>query len=210
VLRVGPLQSDDLIDLAFALNFIAACARSTGIAATISYFYSGKTMKKPTCVAAALLASLVSASLWAQTVVVKDAWARATVPGQKATGAFMQLTAKDGAKLLSASTPVADVAEVHEMKMEGDVMKMRAVQGGLDLPAGKPVELKPGGYHVMLMDLKAALPKDSTIPMTLVFKDAKGVETRLELKVPVLATAPSARAGDMPAMDHSQHGQHKP
>jgi copper(I)-binding protein len=67
-------------------------------------------------------------------------------------------------------------------------MKMKAVAGGLDLPAGKTVELKPGGYHVMLMDLKAALPKDSTVPLTLVFKDAKGVESRLELKVPVAAT----------------------
>jgi copper(I)-binding protein len=85
------------------------------------------------------------------------------------------------------------VTEVHEMKMEGDIMKMKAVAGGLDLPAGKTVELKPGGYHVMLMDLKAALPKDSTIPLTLVFKDAKGVESRLELKVPV-ATAPMAAA----------------
>jgi copper(I)-binding protein len=72
------------------------------------------------------------------------------------------------------------------MKMEGDVMKMRALQGGLDLPAGKTVELKPGGYHVMLMDLKAALPKDSTVPMTLVFKDAKGVESKVEVKAPVV------------------------
>jgi copper(I)-binding protein len=80
--------------------------------------------------------------------------------GQKGTGAFMKLTAKDGAKLVGASSPVAGVTEVHEMKMEGDVMKMRAVPA-LDLPAGKPVELKPGGYHVMLMDLKAPLAKGS-------------------------------------------------
>jgi copper(I)-binding protein len=79
------------------------------------------------------------------------------------------------------------------MKMEGDIMKMKAVAGGLDLPAGKTVELKPGSYHLMLMDLKAALPKDSTVPLTLVFKDAKGVQSRLELKVPV-ATAPMASA----------------
>jgi copper(I)-binding protein len=114
---------------------------------------------------------------------------RTSVPGQKATGAFMKLTAKDGAKLVAASSPVAGVTEVHEMKMEGDIMKMKAVAGGLDLPAGKTVELKPGGYHVMLMDLKAALPKDSTIPLTLVFKDAKGMESRLELKVPVAVAA---------------------
>jgi copper(I)-binding protein len=144
---------------------------------------------KTLIIAAALLAGMAHA----QSVDVKDAWVRTSVQGQKATGAFMKLTAKDGAKLVAASSPVAGVTEVHEMKMEGDIMKMKAVAGGLDLPAGKTVELKPGGYHVMLMDLKAALPKDSTIPLTLVFKDAKGVESRLELKVPV-AVAPMASA----------------
>ena len=138
-------------------------------------------------------AALMGGIVHAQSVDVTDAWVRTSVQGQKATGAFMKLTAKDGAKLVAASSPVAGVTEVHEMKMEGDVMKMKAVAGGLDLPAGKTVELKPGGYHVMLMDLKAALPKDSTIPLTLVFKDAKGVESRLELKVPV-AAAPMAAA----------------
>jgi copper(I)-binding protein len=93
------------------------------------------------------------------------------------------------------------------MKMEGDIMRMRAVAGGLELPAGKTVELKPGGYHVMLMDLKAALPKETTVPLTLVFKDAKGVESKLELAVPVALMAPLAKAEGMPAMDH---GAHKP
>ncbi|MEY4266598.1 MAG: hypothetical protein RIS90_1133, partial [Pseudomonadota bacterium] len=109
---------------------------------------------KTLIISAALLAGMAHA----QSVDVKDAWVRTSVPGQKATGAFMKLTAKDGAKLVAASSPVAGVTEVHEMKMEGDIMKMKAVAGGLDLPAGKTVELKPGGYHVMLMDLKAALP----------------------------------------------------
>jgi len=117
----------------------------------------------------------------------------------------MKITAKDGAKLVSVSSPVAGVSEVHEMKMDGDVMKMRAVAGGLDLPAGKAVELKPGGYHVMLMDLKAPLQKDTTIAVTLVFKDAKGVETRTELTVPVAMAAPGAKPADMPAMDHGKH-----
>ena len=140
-----------------------------------------------------IAAALLTGMAHAQSVDVKDAWVRTSVPGQKATGAYMKLTAKDGANLVAASSPVAGVTEVHEMKMEGDIMKMKAVAGGLHLPAGKTVELKPGGYHVMLMDLKAALPKDSTIPLTLVFKDAKGVESRLELKVPV-AAAPMAGA----------------
>jgi len=151
----------------------------------------------------ALSAGVVSA----QTVDVKDAWARATVQGQKATGAFMTLTAKDGAKLVSASSPVAGVAEVHEMKMDGDIMKMRAVQGGLDLPAGKAVELKPGGFHVMLMDLKTDLKKDTTIPLTLIFKDAKGVETQTEIKVPVATVAPGGAAGMGMPMNHGEHKQ---
>jgi copper(I)-binding protein len=133
---------------------------------------------------------------WAQSVDVKGAWARATVQGQRATGAFMTLTAKEGAKLVGVSSPVAGVSEVHEMKMDGDVMKMRALADGLELPAGKAVELKPGGYHVMLMDLKAPLLKDTTIPVTLMFKDAKGVQTKLELKLPVSQTPPAgASAG---------------
>jgi len=148
--------------------------------------------------------AMACGTLYAQSVEVKDAWVRTTVPGQKATGAFMKITAKDGAKLVGASTPAAGVAEVHEMKMDGDVMRMRAVQGGLDLPAGQAVELKPGGFHIMLMDLKAALPKDSTVPLTLVFKDAKGVESKMELKVPVSTLAPGAKVGDMPAMDHGK------
>ncbi len=147
----------------------------------------------------ATILALSSSALCAQTVDVKDAWARATVPGQKATGAFMKITSKAGAKLVSATSPVAGVVEVHEMKMDGDVMKMRAVAGGLDLPAGKPVELKPGGYHVMLMDLKVALPKDTSIPLTLVFKDAKGVESKTELTVPVSTMAPTM---GMPQGDH--------
>jgi copper(I)-binding protein len=122
-------------------------------------------------------------------VDVKDAWVRSTVPGQMGTGAFMKITAKEGTKLVGVSSPVAGVGEVHEMKMEGDVMKMRAMPV-LDLPAGKTVELKPGGYHVMLMDLKQPLLKDSKVPLTLRFKDAKGVESKLELSVPVSAVAP--------------------
>jgi hypothetical protein len=151
-------------------------------------------MKKISLATSLVLVSAFSTALWAQTVEVKSAWARATVQGQKATGAFMQLTAKSGTKLVGVSSPVAGVSELHEMKMDGDVMKMRAVEGGLDLPAGKAVELKPGGYHLMLMDLKVALKKDTTIPLTLVFKDAKGVETKTELKVPVSMSPPAMEA----------------
>lgn len=153
----------------------------------------------------ALAATLISAPALAQTAAVKveGAWARASVQGQKGTGAFMRLTAKDGARLVRAESPAAGVTEVHEMKMEGDVMKMRAVPA-LDLPAGKTVELKPGGYHVMLLDLKAPLAKDTSVPITLVFQDAKGAESKLNLNVPVGTTSPGgATAGSM--MDGHKH-----
>ena len=140
-----------------------------------------------TTLAAAL--ALSSGLLHAQNVDVRDAWVRTTVQGQKGTGAFMKLTAPRGLQLVGISTPIAGIAEVHEMKMEGDVMRMRAVPA-LDLPAGTTVELKPGGYHLMLMDLKAALPKGSTVPLTLLFKDAQGVQSQQQLKLPVATSAP--------------------
>ena len=160
--------------------------------------------KSTSLVLIATFASLAYAQTPSATVEVKDAWVRSTVPGQKGTGAFMKITAKDGAKLVGVSSPVAGVGEVHEMKMEGDVMKMRALPL-LDLPAGKAVELKPGGYHVMLMDLKQALVKDSKVPLTLVFKDAKGAESKMELSLPVSNVAPSAPAAPAAPGKASDH-----
>ena len=153
-------------------------------------------------VAITALFTVASGSLYAQNVDVKNAWVRASVQGQKATGAFMQLTASQPTTLVGVASPVAGVAEVHEMKMDGDVMRMRALPNGLALPAGKTVALTPGGYHVMLMDLKATLPKDSTIPLTLTFKNAKGEQSQVELKVPVATTAPGAAVGAPAAHKH--------
>ncbi len=152
---------------------------------------------------AATWATVCTVSAFAQNVTVTDAWARATVPGQKATGAFMKLTAKDSVKLVGVSSSAAGVAEIHEMKMDKDVMKMAALPNGLDLPAGKAVELKPGSFHVMLMDLKAPLTKDTNVPLTLVFQDAKGVKTNLEVKVPVSTQMPTT--GQSMDAGHDQH-----
>jgi periplasmic copper chaperone A len=113
------------------------------------------------------------------------------VSGQQGTGAFMKLTATESVQLVGVSTPLAGVAEVHEMKLVGEVMRMRAL-ARLDLPAGQTVELKPGGYHLMLQDLKQPLPQGSTVPMTLRFRNAKGLESKLELNVPVAPRAPGA------------------
>jgi copper(I)-binding protein len=133
--------------------------------------------------AATLAAALIAWPAWAQTTV-KDPWVRATVAQQKATGLFAQLTSAGGGKLVAASSPVAGVVEIHEMKMEGDTMRMRAI-AALDLPAGKAVELKPGGYHVMLMDLKQQVKPGDTVAVTLVIEGAGGKRESVEVKAAV-------------------------
>lgn len=155
-------------------------------------------MKK---VLSALSLSLLASVAHAQ-VNVKDAWVRATVAQQKATGAFMMLESKQEAKLVAAQSPVAGVVEVHEMAMDGGVMKMRPIPF-LALPAGKAVELKPGGYHVMLMDLKAQVKDGDMVPVTLVVEGKDGKRQNIEVKAP-------ARVMAQPAMKHEHgHGAHK-
>ena len=147
-------------------------------------------------------AVLLSAFAAQAQVTVKDAWVRATVAQQKATGAFMQLQSAQDAKLISAQSPVAGVVEVHEMAMDGGVMKMRAVPS-LALPAGKAVDLKPGGYHVMLMDLKGQVKDGDTVPVTLVVEGKDGKRQNIEIKA-------SARMAAAPAMKHGDgHSAHK-
>ena len=128
----------------------------------------------------------------AQTTVT-DPWVRATVAQQKATGLFVQLTSAKGGRLVAASSPVAAVVELHEMTLQGDVMRMRPLPAGLELPAGKAVALKPGGYHVMLMDLRQQLKVGDTVAATLVIEGVDKQRETLELKVPVraLAAAPA-------------------
>ena len=115
---------------------------------------------------------------------VKSAWARPTVAGQLGTGAFMKLTSPDGARLLGASSDVAGVVEIHEMAMEGNVMRMRAIRD-LDLPPGSTVELKPGGHHMMLMDLKRPLAVGEKIKVNLQLetRDRKLITQPIEVEV---------------------------
>ncbi|HVR54714.1 MAG TPA: copper chaperone PCu(A)C [Pseudorhodoferax sp.] len=133
-------------------------------------------------------------------VSVEDAWVRATVPQQKATGAFMKLNAAKDSRLVSVTSPASPVAEVHEMAMQDNVMRMRQVPG-VELPAGKTIELKPGGYHIMLMDLPRQVKAGETVPLTLVFEGKDGKRESLEVQAPVRpVNASAAPAG---------HGQHK-
>src|SRR5690606_33672806 len=104
-------------------------------------------------------------------VTIEQPWVRASVPGQQATGAFMQLTSSHPGKLVAADTPAAANTEIHEMAMVDDVMKMREIDN-LDLPAGQTVELAPGGYHLMLIQLHEQLKEGDEIPLTLTFEAA--------------------------------------
>lgn len=133
---------------------------------------------------ALLMFSTVSSAL-AQ-VEVKDAWVRATVSQQKATGAFMRLTAAQNTRLVQVSSPVAGVAEIHEMSMVDNMMRMRPINA-LDLPAGQTVELKPSGFHLMLMDLKQTIKEGDMVPLTLVVEASDGRRTNVEVKAQVRA-----------------------
>jgi copper(I)-binding protein len=151
--------------------------------------------------AAALVASALSVGAWAQ-VSVSSPWVRGTVQGQTATGVFMDLKSAEGAALVAAESPVAGTVEIHEMRMEGNVMRMRAIPK-LDLPAGQTVHLKPGGYHVMLMDLKQPLKKGETVPLRLKFQGKDGKAQEVEIKAEVRdLTAASKDAGHGGAMKH--------
>jgi copper(I)-binding protein len=140
--------------------------------------------------AMALLALCAAVTQVQAQTVVKDAWVRGTVAGQKATGLFAQLLSPSGGKLVAASSPVAGVVEIHEMAMDGNIMRMRAVPA-VELPASKTVEFKPGGYHVMLMDLKKDLKPGETVPVTLVVEGAGQKRETIEVKATVRPLADS-------------------
>ena len=135
-------------------------------------------------------------------VSVQSAWARATVAQQRATGMFMQIKAKQDMKLVSASSDIAAHTEIHEMVKDGDVMKMREVKN-VALPAGQAVEFKPGGLHVMFLDLKQQVKAGDVIPVTLTFEDAQGKQETTRVDV----TARPLNASGAPAQGAS-HGHH--
>ena len=155
-----------------------------------------------------LTLALASGAAFSQ-VTVKDPWVRATVPAQQSTGAFMQLTATQDLRLVEARSPAAGIVEIHEMRMENNVMKMNAVDG-IALPAGKTVNLASGGYHVMMMDLKGQVKAGDTVPLTLVVEDKNKKRQTIEVKAVARALGGAAPAsggqmGGMPGMS----GEHK-
>jgi copper(I)-binding protein len=150
---------------------------------------SNSTVRFALAACAALLHALPAAAQ----VIVVEPWVRGTVAQQTASGAFMQLkSAKDG-RLVEVRSPVAGVVEIHEMAIDNNIMRMRAV-AALALPAGRMVELKPGGYHVMLMDLTGPLKEGDSVPITLVIETEGRRET---VEVSAKVRAPTARSDTM-------------
>lgn len=152
-------------------------------------------MKRSMLVAMLLAVAAAAAHAQADIVTVKDAWARATVPGQKGTGAFMTLTAREAVRVTGGASPVAGVVEIHETKMDNNVMRMRPIDA-LELPAGRPVEMKPGGHHVMLMDLRQPLKAGDKVPLELRIETADGKRATVPVQLDVrAANAPAGRHG---------------
>ncbi len=150
--------------------------------------------------------SLLATAAMAQTQV-RDPWVRGTVPNQKATGVFAHISSSKGGRLVSAQSPAAGKTEIHTMELEGNVARMRQIPA-LDLPAGQDVVLKPGGYHIMLIDLKQQLKPGDQVPLTLVIEGSGGQRETLQVMAPVrpLASGPMASG----AMHGGSAGMHKP
>lgn len=141
---------------------------------------------------------IASSALYAQELVA-DAWVRATVAHQKATGMFATITAtQEGMRLVRANSDIAGVTQIHEMAMDNGVMRMREVPNGLSIEMGNALELKPGGYHVMLLDLKRAPKVGETVNVTLTFENSKGQRTDV-------AVAAEVRALNAQHMSHMKH-----
>ncbi|RMQ40785.1 hypothetical protein ALQ04_00889 [Pseudomonas cichorii] len=151
------------------------------------------------CKSLLLALSVLGTSLSAQAqTTVDDAWVRATVAGQPATGAFMNITSTTSGKLVEVSSPAAKTVQIHQMSMKNDVMSMQQVKS-IDLPAGKTVTLDSDGYHVMLMGLVAQVKEGDKVPLTLTVENDKGVRESIQVVAP-------ARA--LTTQGHSGHGDH--
>jgi len=119
-------------------------------------------------------------------VTATDAWVRGTVPAQTTTGAFVVLESSEEARLVGVATPAAKNAEIHASELVGGVMHMHALDA-LALPAGRRVELKPGGHHIMLLGLTRALAAGDEVPLTLTIEDRQGRRSRVEVRARVRA-----------------------
>lgn len=149
-----------------------------------------------------LVSGIFSLAAWAQAVTATDAWLRSTVAGQGSSALYVELHAHEFLRLLAVSTPLAGRTELHQMMMDAGVMKMRRL-AFLELPAGKTRILRPGSYHVMLLDLQRPLQAGEQIPLSLLFERADqrrfSLEVQAEVRGAGVAVQPSS---------HGHHGHH--
>lgn len=150
-------------------------------------------------------ALLCTAQAWAGEVKVSDAWARATAPGQSGAAIQFLITSEEDAYLLDISSPVAGAVEIHKMKQEGGVMKMRAVKS-LPLPAGKQVDLGANGNHVMLLKLKQPLKEGDSVPLTLTIQYTDKRKESIKAKAEVRPLTASSDKHEH--QEHEQHQEH--
>jgi copper(I)-binding protein len=131
-----------------------------------------------------LIVALIAAGVAHAQIMIDQPWVRGTVAAQKSTGVFMRLTSDKPVSLVAAASPAAKIVEIHEMRIENNVMKMKAVPK-VDIVPGKVTELKPGSYHVMLIELAKPLSKGDSVPLTLEFKDADGKSSKQDVTAEV-------------------------
>jgi hypothetical protein len=143
-----------------------------------------------------VMSALVAQTAAAANIGIDQAWARATMPGQPVGVVYMVIETDADARLVGVSSPVAARVEMHEMKMDGGVMRMREMEGGIELPKGQAVTLKPGGLHLMLMDLKQPIAPGETIPLTLIL-ESNGKQQTIEVRAQGRAVG-----GAMPHVQH--------
>lgn len=132
---------------------------------------------------------LISACSKQDSIEIKNQWVRASNDGQDVSAAYMTIVSNEDTSLITIDSDVADVIEIHSMSMENGVMKMRMLDT-LDLVAGKPTELSPGGFHLMLFDLKKPLAAGKEAHFTLHFKNKAGQEKTISVTSPIKAEAP--------------------
>ena len=141
------------------------------------------TLKLVLLAAAFVCGTAVAHDFQLKSLVVSNPFSRATPPGAKIAGAFMSIEnrGKEADRLVGVTSPVAGLVEIHEMAMDGAVMKMRAVSG-IELKPGATLALKPGGYHMMLEDLKAPLKEGDEIPLRLTFEKAGTIDVSVKVE----------------------------
>lgn len=181
------------------------CGLTLALLAAAASAHAATPNKAPKAQAAA------SAAVAAPLVKIDAAWVRPTVKGQTATGGFMNLTASEALTLVGFASPVAGETELHEMVMDGSVMRMRAIES-LPLPAGQTVSLRPGagGQHLMLMDLRQPLKEGEQIVLTLKLRTADGKSLTQEVKVPIKVMPMGGGMGQGMGASGPHQGKHQP